>query len=472
VIPNPFTRLTAVTLLVAAVAVPASAQRLSVGPSLPPSSPFIGGVPNGTATPEPVFISIGEAIRRALEQNLGILDAEERVDRARGARWLALSELLPHVDGSVTHSRRKVNLEVFGFPLGDEFPRVVGPFNVFEARAFLSQSLFDRSALKASRAESHNLAAARHEYRSARDLVMLVTANLYLEALAAAARVDTVRAQLETAQALHTQAQDLRQSGIIAGLDVIRAEVRLSTDRQRATAVNNEWQKAKLQLARVIGLPVGQEFTLSPQLPMAVPFPDMTLETALADAYRGRPDYLASGERLRAAELTLQAVRSERLPSVHLNADYGTSGLQVSSALPTFNVTAAVAVPLFDGGRTEGRVIRAEADLKQRRAEAEDMRAEIYYDVRTSFLDLQATGEMLQTATRSRELAAQQLTQSRDRFAAGVASNLEVIQAQEAVTLAGEQYIGALYGFNIAKALLARSIGTDAVDIERFLSGK
>ena len=205
---------------------------------------------------------------------------------------------------------------------------------------------------------------------------------------------------------------------------------------------------------------------------MAVPFPDMTLEAALADAYRERPDYLASRERVRAAELTLQAARSERLPSVHLNTDYGTIGLQVSSALPTFNITAAVAVPLFDGGRTEGHVIRAEADLKQRRAEAEDMRAEIYYDVRTSFLDLQATGEMLQTATHSRELAAQQLTQSRDRFAAGVASNLEVIQAQEAVTLAAEQYIAALYGFNIAKALLARAVGTDAVDIERFLSGK
>jgi outer membrane protein TolC len=165
-------------------------------------------------------------------------------------------------------------------------------------------------------------------------------------------------------------------------------------------------------------------------------------------------------------------VKGARLPAVSLNADYGGIGLQVSSALATFNVTAAVSVPIFDGGRIEGRTIRAEAELKQRRAEAEDKRAEVYYDVRMAFLDVEATGEQLQTATRSRELAAQQLTQSRDRFAAGVASNVEVIQAQEAVTLAEEQYISALYGFNIAKAVLARAVGSGAEDVERFLSGK
>ena len=471
-IPTTFTRLAAVTLLAATIAHPVEAQHLTIGPSLPATSPFMGGVPQGPATPQPVFISIGDAIKRALAYNLGVLEAEERVDRAHGARWLALSERLPHLSASMSESRRTFNLEAFGFPLLPGFPRLIGPFNVFDARVFLSQSVFNRPAMRNQDAESHSLTAARHEYRSARDLVMLVAANLYLEALASAARVDTARAQVQTAQALHTQAQDLRQSGIIAGLDVIRAEVRLSSDRQRATAANNELQKAKLQLARVIGLPVGQEFTLSAQLPMAVPFPDMTLTEALDSAYRERPDYLAAQERVRASELSLQAVKGERLPAVSVNADYGAIGLQVNTSLPTFNVTAAVSVPVFDGGRIQGRTIRAEADLKQRRAEAEDKRAEVYYDVRTAFLDLEATNEELQTATRSRELAGQQLTQSRDRFAAGVASNLEVIQAQDAVAVAAEQYISALYGFNIAKALLARSVGSDPEDVERFLSGK
>jgi outer membrane protein TolC len=472
VIPTTLTRLAAATALATLVVRPAAAQQLTIGPVLPASSPFRGGVPQGSPTSEPVFISIGDAIRRALEHNLGVLEAEERIERARGARALSLSELLPQVNGNVSESRRKTNLEAFGFPLRGEFPRIVGPFNVFDARVFVSQSLVDLAAVRNNRAESHNLAAARHEYRSAQDLVMLVAANLYLEALAATARVDTARAQFETAQALYSQAQDLRTSGLVAGLDVIRAEVRLSSDRQRVTIANNDLQKGKLQLARVIGLPVGQEFMLSPQLPLNVPFADMTLDQALERAYRQRPDYLAAQERVRAAEVSLQAVRSERLPAVRLNADYGAIGLEVGSALPTFNVTAAVSVPIFEGGRIEGRALRAQADLKQRQAEAEDLRAGLYYDVRTALLDLQATDEQLQTASRTRDLAAQQLTQSRDRFAAGVASNVEVIQAQEAVTLAAEQYISALYGFNIAKAMLAESVGSGPADVERLLNGQ
>ena len=116
-------------------------------------------------------------------------------------------------------------------------------------------------------------------------------------------------------------------------------------------------------------------------------------------------------------------------------------------------------MPIFEGGRVRGRIAQAEAEVRLRRAEADDAKAGIYYDVRTAFLDLQASEEELKTATRARELAAQQLTQSRDRFAAGVVTNIEVVQAQEAVALASEQYIGALYRFNVAKAMLARAIG-------------
>jgi outer membrane protein TolC len=464
-----------VLILVIALAAPAAAQVRTAVPQLPASSPFMGGVPQGAVSPEPLALSIVDAIRRALDRNLGVLQAEESVDRARAARWLALTELLPHVDASVSQSRRTNNLEAFGFPLS-RFPGaagigpVVGPFNVFDARLFATQTLLDMSAVNDTRAEAHNLAAANHEYRSARDLVVLVSANLYLQALAAAASAESARSQLDTSQALYTQAQDLRQSGIIAGLDVVRAEVRLSADRQRATAARNDFEKTKLQLARVIGLPAGQEFTLSDVLP-DVPVPDMTLQEALDRAYKERPDFLAAQERVRAAESSRAAVRGELLPTVKVNADYGAIGLAASTALSTFNVTGVVSVPIFEGGRVQARLAQAEVDVRNRRSEVENLRSEVYYDVRSAFLDLQATGEELQTATRSRELANLQLTQSRDRFVAGVANNIEVIQAQEAVTLANEQYIAALYGYNVSKALLARSLGTAESAIERFLGG-
>src|SRR5262249_52692140 len=162
---------------------------------------------------------------------------------------------LPNASGRVSVAREKVNLEAFGFPLPAGFPAVVGPFNVYDARVLLTQSVFDLQAINTNRAERHNEDAARFDVKNARDLVVLVSANSYAEALAASALVDAATAQLETAQALHQQAQDLKQAGIVAGIDVLRAEVQVSTARQRLTVTQASFEKAKLQLARIIGLP-------------------------------------------------------------------------------------------------------------------------------------------------------------------------------------------------------------------------
>ena len=440
-------------------------------PMLPPNSLFLGGIPDPTATAQPLQLSVADAIHRALDHNLGALEAEAGVEHAQGTHWIALSSLLPNVGATISEARRKSNLEAFGFPLeGTGFPTIVGPFNVFDARVAVSQSVFNLAALNDARAEGHNVAAARYASRSARDLVVLVTANLYLQTLAAAARAETARAQLETAQALYTQAQDLRQSGIVPGLDVVRAGVQLSTNRQRRTAAENDFEKSKLQLARVVGLPIGQQYALSDQLP-AVPVPEMTLEDALARAYQNRPDYLAAQQRVKAAEAKRASIIAEHLPSAQVTADYGTIGLTPGTALPTFDVMGALQIPIFQGGRTRGRLLETDSDLRRRKAELEDMRASIDYDVRSALLDLKATSEQLQAATEARDLAAQQLAQSRDRFAAGVANNVEVVQAQEAVALASEQYISALYGYNVSKALLAESLGTAEEAVQRYLGG-
>ena len=446
------------------------ASSAQVRPSLPPDSPFGGGVPHGTVTSDTLRLSVLDVIKRALDHNLGVLLAEEDANGATGNRAVALSDLLPHVSGRVSQERRKTNLEAFGFPLREEFPRIVGPFSVFDARAFLTQTVLDMSAINDFRAAEHSVTAAKHSSRSARDLVVLVAANLYLQTLATEARAVTARAQLETATTLHRQALGLRQSGLVAGIDVVRAEVRMITERQRVTAAANDYEKSKLQLARVIGLPPGQLFELSQEIPF-VPVPEMTLEEALARAYRERPDYLAAQERVQEAESTRRAIVGEALPSVRVTADYGAIGLHVSSSLPTFSIVGALSVPIFEGGRVQGRLAQADSELRTRRAQAEDAKAEIYYDVRTAFLDLKATEEELQTATRARELAGLQLTQSRDRFAAGVTSNIEVVQSQEVVAQASEQYIAALYGFNVAKAMLARSLGTAEEAVAKYLGG-
>ena len=434
------------------------------------SGPFSGGVPSGTATTQPIALSIGDAINRALEQNLGVLMSQQGVEQARGGRWVALSELLPNASARLSENREMINLAVFGFPLPPGVPALVGPLNVFDARVFVSQSVLDLNAMNDARAAAHDVSAARYTYQSARDLVVLVSANLYLQGLAAAARAESARAQLQTAQALYNQAVDLKQGGLVAGIDVLRAQVQLSTEQQRATASANDFEKAKLALARMIGLPVGQTFTLSDQVPYA-PMPEMTLEQALDRAYKSRPDYQAARERVAAAEASRAAAFAKALPSVRVTADYGAIGLTPGEALATYSIVGALNVPIFQGGRVHGRVLAADAELRNRRAEAEDAKAGIYYDVRAAFLDLQASGQQLDVATKARDLAAAQLTEARDRFAAGVASNIEVTQAQEAVALAAEQYIGGLYSYNVSKAVLARALGVAEQAVRQYLGG-
>jgi outer membrane protein TolC len=442
--------------------------------AVPPGT-FLGGVPTGQLTDAVEKISVVNAISRALEHNLGVLTAEQNLGRAEGARTRLLSELLPNINGRVGETRQTINLAAFGFsggpgsPFGD-IPSIVGPFNVFDARIVLSQTVLDFGALNGTRAEAHNVAAARLTFKSARDYVIHVAGNLFVQVLAASARADAARAQQETAQTLYQQALDLKQNGLIAGIDVVRAEVQLSTQTQRATIAVNDFEKTKLQLARVIGLPLGQRFELDPALP-GLPTPDISIDDAVALGYKTRPDYQAALERVSAAEATRRSIIGDALPSVRVNADYGAIGLSPADARSTFAVTGAVNVPIFQGGRTRGRLLEADADIRNRRAEAEDLKAAIYYEVRAAFLDLDATARQLALAVKSRDLANEQLTQARDRFAAGVANNVEVVQAQDAVAIATEQFISAQYGYDLAKGALIRGTGTSEEMLRQILGG-
>ena len=440
----------------------------------PVPGPFLGGVPSGTATGDVQTITVVQALTRSLEHNLGVLTAQNNLGRARGARWRALSDLLPTINGRISETRQQINLQAFGFggsasPFGD-IPPIVGPFNVFDARLFVSQPVLDFGALNDARSEAHNVEAARHLNQGARDFVLYVTGTIYVQALATSARADAAKAQQQTAQALYEQALDLKRSGVIAGIDVLRAEVQLNSQTQRSTIAVNEFEKAKLQLARIIGLPIGQKFVLDSNLP-GLPPPDISLDEAVARAHRARPDYLAALERVRAAESSRQGVIGDALPSVRVNADYGDIGLSPADARMTYSISGAVTIPIFQGGRIRGRLLEADAEVRNRRAEAEDLKASIYYEVRAALLDLDATTQQLDVAAKARDLAGQQLTQARDRFAAGVASNIEVVQAQDAVAVATEQFIAAQYGQTLARAALSRGMGSVEEVLRQILGG-
>jgi outer membrane protein TolC len=434
-------------------------------------NPLFGGVPTGKPTGGILPLSLTDAISRGLKYNLGLVLGEQNLRSAQGARIRVLSELMPKLSAGVSDSGNQLNLAAFGFTSFPGVQPIVGPFNVFDARAYLSQPLLDFGAWNRSKAEAENLKAAEHSLKNTRDLVVLACGDLYLQATAGQSRIDSARAQTATAQALYDLAVDRKQAGVAAGIDVVRAQVQLQARQQALIVAENDFAKEKLALSRAIGLPLGQEFELTDKVPYS-PFPAPTLEAALEQAYRDRGDYQGALDLVRAAELKRKAAAGTGKPSLNLDANYGDLGPRPDNSHGTFTVVASLKVPIFEGGRVRGEVLEADAALQRRRAEAEEMRGRIYYEIRSAYLDLKAAEDRVKVAQSALNLAEEQIRESRDRFAAGVTNTIELVQGQEALAGASENYISSLFAFNLAKAALARAIGLGETGYQQFLRGQ
>ena len=263
----------------------------------------------------------------------------------------------------------------------------------------------------------------------------------------------------------------MKTAGVVPAIEVLRAQVQMQAQQQRLLAAKNEFERSKLSLARVIGLPTGQPFTLADKIPFA-PLPPLTLEEELKRAYENRADYKAAEARVRSAELERKAAVGERLPTLGVHADFGDIGPHPTKSNGTFTAAAGLNIPIFQGGRAKGDIVQADANLKQRQAELDNLRGQIEYDLRTALLDVQTAADQIEVATNSLKLAHDQLQQSQDRFAAGVADNLEVVQSQQAVAVADENYISSLYAHNYAKLSLVRAVGVAESAVMNFLGGK
>lgn len=442
--------------------------------SLPGSqSPFTGSEPEGKATPEVVQLSFQEAIDRGLRNNLGLLLSGDQTITARGERWKELSSLLPNVSARVlenvqTQSLTALGLKsnVFPFPI----PRVIGPFNFFDARATVTQSFSFRD-LEKERAAAESLKSAQYNYKDARELVVLAIGNSYLQAIATAARIEATDAQVQNAQALYGKATDQQKAGLSPAIDTLRSQVELQTRQQQLIAARNDFARQKLLLARVIGLPPGQEFVLTEKAPYEALTP-LPVETYLQRAYASRQDYQAAQAQVRAAELSRRGATAGYYPSFDLNANYGDIGVTPAHSNGTWQVNGGLNIPIFTGGKVHSDVIEADAQLKQARSQLGDLRGRIDYEVRAALLDLNSAAEQVEVARSSVDLAEQSLTQSRDRFSAGVADNLEVVQAQESVAAAHDSYIQSLYAHNLAKVELAYAIGDAEQGVKRYLKGE
>ncbi len=469
------------------ISVPALVGQTSGGSSTPnvtlpgPENPFTGSDAKDKVTSEVLKIDFSEAIDRGLRNNLGLLLAGDQTESARGERWKQLAELLPNVSGKVQEDVQTTALAALGFnklfPLfvapgtnTSRIPRVVPAYNYFDARATLTQSIFDYNKTEKERSAAEGVKAAQYTYKDAREMVVLAVGNAYLQEIAGVARVETAEAQVKNAQSLYDKAADQLNAGLAPAIDALRSKVELQTRQQQLIVARNDLAKQKLSVARVIGIPLEQPFELTETAPYneltAQPF-----EQYLQQAYAARGDYQAAVTQVNVAELSRRAASAGHYPTVDLNANLGAVGVTPSQSNGTWQVTGEVNIPIFAGNRVHADVLKADAELKQARSQLGDLRGRIDYEVRTALLDLNAAAEQVDVARSSVDLAEQALTQSQDRFSAGVADNLEVVQAQEALAGAHESYIESLYAHNLAKVELAYSIGDAENGVKRFLKG-
>jgi outer membrane protein TolC len=432
------------------------------------ASVFASSVP-AKLVPGVLPLSLHEAIDRGLKQNLGLLLSNADIRSARGQRSEQLSALLPHVTANPYVADSKLNLAELGFTSlgGVSIPPAVGPFSYFDARVAVTQTLFDWKSINATRAAAQSLKSAEYSYKDARDLVVLAVGYTYLQGIADLARIETAEAQVKTAQTLYDQANDQVTAGTSPEIDRLRAKVELQTRQQQLIQAKNNFAIQKLTVARVIGLAPGQEFEFTDKSPYQ-PSDPITVEEALNRAYASRSDYQAATADVRAAEFSRKSAVAGYFPSLSFSADYGAGAAHPSMATQVYDARGTLSIPVFQGGSVHGDVLQADAKLEQSRERLDNLRAQIDSDVRAALLNLESSAEQVKVARSNIDLAEETLMQSRDRFGAGVTDTVEVVQSQEAVASAHEQYISSLYSFNFAKISLARAVGMAEKGVKEF----
>lgn len=425
-------------------------------------SDFLGSVPQGTASSTPLSLTLGDAITRGLRANLGLLVSQQSNNQSRAQRLRSLSALLPQIKGDIYETVLQENLAALGFTnfpgSSINFPSIIGPFAYSTAEAQANVPLVNWSNIQNYRASRERTKAAELSVKDARDLVVLAVGNAYLRIVSAAAQVASTQAQVNTDQTLFNRAKDQKLAGISPGIDVLRAQVQLQSQQQALVVEKNQFEKDKLSLARVIGLPIGQQFDVADPTP-SLPLEAINLDEALTKAYANRSDYKAAQSQVRAAELSVKGAKAERYPTLGAQGYYGDQGLSFSRSHGVFQAAVSLNFNIFDGGRIKSDIQQQQVELNNSRNRLENLKGQIDFDVRNALLDLKASNEQVSVAKSNADLANQTLTQAQDRFSAGVADNLEVVQAQQSVASASQNLIGALYQNNVAKVELARALG-------------
>jgi outer membrane protein TolC len=467
-------RVCAVLLGLVTIAPGSLAAQMSVGlqppqASGPSASSFQGSVPSGEVSSQPLGLSLDNAIQRGLKANLGIILSGTETASARGQKLSQLQSLLPSVDANSKETITQVDLPAEGLRLPN-FPTVLGPFGYTDVRATLSWSLINLNSLHNYLAARHNFAADQLSAQDAQDMVVLTVGNAYLLVLADEAQVSSVEAQAATSKVSLDQATANHQAGTAPLLDELRARVDSQSIDQQLIVARNALEKDKLALARTIGLPLAQSFTLTDTAPFAA-FDQIDVNATISQAHANRKDLAAMLEQTRAAEEQRKAATADRLPTFKFDGDYGDIGTTLAHSHGTGDATGTLTVPVFKEYEFRGEAQQAQAQLDTQRAKLSDLNAQIDADIRDALLDIASAQQQVEVAKSSVELAGEALSEAQQRYANGVSDNLAVSQAEQSVAQADDQYVTSLYRHNVAKLSLARALGAGQ-NYKNYLGGK
>lgn len=443
----------------------------AINSSIQVSGSYEGSVQVSNLPTGPIRLTLADAVRRGLAANLGTISADDSARASRAQRIQALSALLPNISATASETVLQINLATYGLQIkvpGFNFPTIVGPFAYSQLQGNFSQSVVDFVQLRNLRSSRESERASWLSAKDAREVVVLAVGGTYLQTAAVGAQVISQRAQVENAHTVYQQAVIRKQAGTNARIDVMRSLVELQTQQQRLSSVESDFRKQKIALARLIGLPLDRELILLEPLKVnKAPVPDT--EIAIRQAIQHRPDLQAAEAQLRAAEQALSAARAERFPSISLSGDYGVNGPNPASTHGVFAVTGSLNIPIWQGGRTIGEIQQAQATVHQRQAELADDRGRVEQDVRTALIELETATGQVDLAKTNRDYANETLSEARDRFNAGVATTVEVVQAQEQVAGAESDYIASVFSFDLARLSLARATGQAETELPNLL---
>lgn len=416
--------------------------------------------------PQVIPLSLVQAVNIALspDGNIRVRIAEELVRQARARSVQSRAALLPSIDASVGQQSMTRNLAAFGIRInlpipGYESPTFVGPFNIFDARATASLNVLNLSSIRRYQASRKGIRQAEDEREYARDQVRSTVAHVYLSLLKAQASEEAARSSVALAERLLVLAEDQKSAGAGTGIEITRAGVQLANERQRRLAAGNEVKRARFQLLRTLGLDMDLNVEPIERMiyePVEIHDPQQALEIALSS----RADWKAQQKKKETARLNHSSTWMERLPSVSLFADYGTIGSSIHDTVPTRAFGFAVQVPIFDGGRRDGRRTESSSRLRQETETLADLQEQIELEIRLALDSLQSADLQVAAAEEGLKLAENELAQAQRRFKAGVGSSIEVTDAQTRLERARDNRIRALFIHNSARIDLHSAMGT------------